>query len=173
VEPVTGLAWLLWPPVGRLVRDRDSNHRTRLMALWQLFISSGQLLAKIVVHRYGGPGQDLTVAVDRRRHGPDNQRPCRVLEAVVLVRPDTVPPGGWGGVSDRAVAKAKTHLNVALTHLDEAARLARAAGLDRSADTLERLARDATEVLGKLQAAPEPTPPVDQAAGDDDQAASS
>jgi hypothetical protein len=78
-----------------------------------------------------------------------------------------------GPVSDRAAAKAKTQLNVALIHLDEAARLAREAGLHRPADTLERLARDATEALSKLQAAPQPTPPVDQAAGDDDQAASS
>jgi hypothetical protein len=80
------------------------------------------------------------------------------------------PGWGVGSVSDRAAAKAKTHLNVALTHLDEAARLARAAGLQRPADTLERLARDATEVFGKLQ--PAPQLPVDQA-GDDDQAAGS
>jgi hypothetical protein len=80
-----------------------------------------------------------------------------------------------GPVSDRAAAKAKTQLNVALIHLEEAARLAREAGLHRPADTLERLARDATEALSELQAAPQtqPAPPVDQAAGDDDQAASS
>jgi hypothetical protein len=75
---------------------------------------------------------------------------------------------GWGvwPVSDRAAAKAKTQLNVALTHLDEAARLAREAGRHRPADTLERLARDATEALVELQAAPQPqpAPPVDQAA---------
>jgi hypothetical protein len=56
-------------------------------------------------------------------------------------------------VSDRAAAKAKTHLNVALVRLDEAARHAREAGLHWQAGSLERLARDATEVLGKLQAA--------------------
>ena len=76
-------------------------------------------------------------------------------------------------MSDRAAAKAKTHLNVALTHLDEAARLAREADLHRPADTLERLTRDATEALAELQAAPQPTLPVDQAAGNDDQAATS
>jgi hypothetical protein len=76
-------------------------------------------------------------------------------------------------LSDRAAAKAKTQLNVALTHLDEAARLAREAGLHRPADTLERLARDATEALAQLQAAPQPTPPVDQRSGNDDQAAGS
>jgi hypothetical protein len=76
-------------------------------------------------------------------------------------------------VSDRAAAKAKTHLNVALTHLDEAARLAREADLHRPADTLGRLARDATEALAELQAAPQPTPPVDQRSGNDDQAARS
>jgi hypothetical protein len=75
-------------------------------------------------------------------------------------------------VSDRAAAKAKTQLNVALTHLDEAARLAREAGLGRPADTLERLARDA-EALAQLQGAPQPTPPVDQRSGNDDQAARS
>jgi hypothetical protein len=96
----------------------------------------------------------------------------RVLEAVVLVRRDTAPGWGVGWVSDRAAAKAKTQLNVALTHLDEAARLAREAGLHRPADTLERLARDATEALTELQAAPRPTPPVGQSVGNDDQAAS-
>ena len=76
-------------------------------------------------------------------------------------------------MSDRAAAKAKTHLNVALTHLDEAARLAREAGRDRPADTLARLARDATEALAELQAAPQPTAPVEQAAGSDEQRAAS
>jgi hypothetical protein len=76
-----------------------------------------------------------------------------------------------GPVSDRAAAKAKTQLNVALTHLDQAARHAREAGLPGQAGTLERLARDAAEVLGKLQPARRPTLPVDQAAGGDDQAA--
>jgi len=52
----------------------------------------------------------------------------------------------------------------------EAARLAREVGLHRPADTLVRLARDATEVLGKLQAAFQSTPPVN-VAGDNDQAA--
>jgi len=56
-------------------------------------------------------------------------------------------------VSDRAAAKAKTHLNVALVRLDQAARHAREAGLHRQAGTLERLARDAPEVLGRLRAA--------------------
>lgn len=56
-------------------------------------------------------------------------------------------------MSDRAAAKAKTHLNVALVRLDQAARHAREAGLHRQAGTLERLARDATEVLGRLRAA--------------------
>jgi hypothetical protein len=74
-------------------------------------------------------------------------------------------------VIDRAAAKAKTQLNVALTHLDEAARHAREAGLPGQAGTLERLARDATEALAELQAVPQPTPPVDQVAGGDDQAA--
>jgi hypothetical protein len=75
-------------------------------------------------------------------------------------------------VSDRAAAKAKTHLNVALVRLDQAARHAREAGLHRQAGTLERLARDAAEVLGKLQPA-RPSVPVDQAAVDHDQAAGS
>jgi hypothetical protein len=64
-------------------------------------------------------------------------------------------------VSNRAAANAKTQLHVALTQLDEAARLARAAGLHRPADT--------TEVLATLQPTPQPTPSVDQAAGDNDQ----
>jgi len=70
-------------------------------------------------------------------------------------------------VIDRAAAKAKMQLNVALTHLDQAARHAREAGLPGQAGTLERLARDAAEVLGKLQPARRPILPVDQAAGDD------
>jgi hypothetical protein len=76
-------------------------------------------------------------------------------------------------VSDRAAAKAKTQLNVALAHLDEAARHAREAGLARQAGTLERLARDAAEALAQLQAAPQPTVPVDQRSGNDEQAARS
>ena len=75
-------------------------------------------------------------------------------------------------MSDRA-AKAKTQLNVALTHLDEAARLAREAGLHPLADTLERLAGDATEALAEIQAARQPTAPVEQAAGGDEQGAAS
>jgi hypothetical protein len=59
-------------------------------------------------------------------------------------------------VSDRAAAKATTHLNVALTHLDEAARLAREAGLPGQSRLLERLAREATDALAELQAAPQP-----------------
>ena len=78
-----------------------------------------------------------------------------------------------GPVSDRAAAKAKTQLNVALTHLDQAARQAREAGLGGLAGTLERLARDAAEALAQLQAAPQPTPPVDQTPGNDEQAARS
>jgi len=76
-------------------------------------------------------------------------------------------------VIDRAAAKAKTQLNVALVDLDGAARLARAAGLDRPADTLARLAGDTTEALAELQAAPQPTAPVDPAAGSDEQRAAS
>ncbi len=75
-------------------------------------------------------------------------------------------------MSDRA-AKAKTQLNVALTYLDEAARLAREARLHRPADTLGRLAGEATGVLAELQAVPEPTPPVDQVAGVEGQGAAS
>ena len=74
-------------------------------------------------------------------------------------------------MSDRAAAKAKTRLQVALTHLEEAARLAWEAGLPRPADTLARLARDATEALTELQAVPQPTPPVELATGNDEQAA--
>jgi hypothetical protein len=55
-------------------------------------------------------------------------------------------------VSARAAAKAKTHLTVALSRVDQVARHAREAGMHRRADTLERLAHDATEVLGQLQA---------------------
>jgi hypothetical protein len=56
-------------------------------------------------------------------------------------------------VSARAATKAKTHLNVALAHLDQAARLAHEAGLHRPAGTLARLTREAADLLGKLQAA--------------------
>ena len=67
-------------------------------------------------------------------------------------------------MGDRAAAKAPTHLNVALTHLDEAARLAREAGLSGQSGLLEQLAREATDALAELQAAPQPTPPADPAA---------
>ena len=76
-------------------------------------------------------------------------------------------------MSDRVAAKAKTQLTVALIHLDAAARLAREAGLHRPADTLERLARDATEALTELQALSQPTALVDPAAGSDEQGAAS
>ena len=76
-------------------------------------------------------------------------------------------------MSDQAAAKARTQLNVALIHLDEAARLAREAGLHRPADMIVRLARDATEVFAELQVVPQPTAPVDQAAGNDEQAGAS
>jgi hypothetical protein len=79
-------------------------------------------------------------------------------------------------MSARAAAKAKTHLNVALVRLDEAARLAHEAGLHRPAGTLERLAREAAEVLGKLHpphATDQPTLPVDQPSGSLDQAVAS
>jgi hypothetical protein len=74
------------------------------------------------------------------------------------------PGWGVGWVSDRAAAKATTHLNVALTHLEAAARLAREAGLPGQSGLLEGLAHEATEALAELQAAPLPTPPADQAA---------
>ena len=67
-------------------------------------------------------------------------------------------------MSVHAAAEATTHLHVALTHLDAAARLARDAGLSGQACLLERLAREATEALAELQAVPEPTAPADQAA---------
>ena len=87
------------------------------------------------------------------------------------VRPDTAPSRGLRWVSDHAAARAKTHLNVALTHLAEAVRLGQEAGRYRPADTLVRLAGDATWALAELPAAPQPTPPVDQAADNHDQAA--
>jgi hypothetical protein len=71
-------------------------------------------------------------------------------------------------VSDPA-AKAKTQLNLALVRLDQAARQAREAGLAEQANRLERLAREAAEVLGRLQPTPKARP-VDQV-GDHDQGA--
>jgi hypothetical protein len=56
-------------------------------------------------------------------------------------------------VSARPPAKAKTNLNFAPVGLEESARHAHEGGLHRQAGALERLARDGTEVLGKLQAA--------------------
>ena len=91
MDPVTAPAWLLWPPVGRLVRDRNSS-RTRREAR-SLPASSGRLLAEAAMHGSGGP----TVGRTRRGHGPEDQHVRRVLEAVVLVRPGTSPVGGWGG----------------------------------------------------------------------------
>jgi hypothetical protein len=95
VEPVTGPARLLWPPVGRLVRDHNSD-RTRREAR-SLPASSGRLLAEAAMHGSGGAGQDPTVGRTRRGHGPGDQHVRWVLEAVVLVRPGTAPAGGWGG----------------------------------------------------------------------------
>jgi hypothetical protein len=95
VEPVTGPARLLWPPVGRLVRDHNSD-RTRREAR-SLPASSGRLLAEAAMHGSGGAGQDPTVGRTRRGHGPGDQHVRWVLEAVVGVRPGTAPAGGWGG----------------------------------------------------------------------------
>jgi hypothetical protein len=95
VEPVTGPARLLWPPVGRLVRDHISD-RTRREAR-SLPASSGRLQPEAAMHGSGGDGQDPTVGRTRRGHGPDDQHARRVLKVVVLVRPGTAPAGGWGG----------------------------------------------------------------------------
>ena len=155
---MTAPAWLLWPPVGRLVRDRNSG-RTRREAR-SLSASSGRLLAEAAMHGPGGP----TVGRTRRGHGPDDQHARRVLEVVVLVCPGTSPVWGVGWVSDRAAAKATKHLNVALTHLEEASRLAREAGLPGHARLGERLACEVTGALAELQPALEPTAPAGQAA---------
>ena len=76
-------------------------------------------------------------------------------------------------MSDRAAAKARTRLHVAVTQLDEAGWLARPAGLPWPADTLAQLVRDATEALTELPAVPHPTPLVDPAVGNHEQRAGS
>jgi hypothetical protein len=44
-----------------------------------------------------GAGQDTAVGRTRRGHRPGDEHIRRVLEAVVLVRPDTAAAGRWGG----------------------------------------------------------------------------
>ena len=61
-----------------------------------LSAASERLHAEDAMNR-GGPGEDPAVGRTRRGHGPDDQHVRRVLEVVVLVRPDTAPTGGWGG----------------------------------------------------------------------------
>ena len=171
MEPVTGPAQLRWPWVGRLVHDPSF-----VWLPWEarsVPAASGRLQAGAAMGGDGGAGQDPAAGRTRRCHGPRDQQVRPVLAAVVLACPDPRPGWGVGWVSDRAAAKAKTQLNVALVYLDGAARLAREAGLDRPADTLARLARDATEALAEIQAARQPTAPVEQAAGGDEQGAAS
>jgi hypothetical protein len=168
VEPVTGPAWLLWPPVGRLAGDRNAGADALGAPIAGCL--KGRLQADAAMNCDGGPGQDPAVGRRRGCHGPGDQHVRRRLEAVAMVRPDTAPSRRVRWVSDHPAARAKTYLNVALTHLAEAVRLAWEAGRYRPADTLARLAGDATRALAELQAAPQTTP-VDQAADNDDQAA--
>jgi hypothetical protein len=172
VEPVTGPSTRLrWTPVGWLIRDRNVG-RTRVGAR-SLPALAGRLQAEAALHGDRAAGQDPTVGLRRPGHRPDPRAPSAGGAGGRSRAPRPRPGWGLGRVSDRAAAKAKTQLNVALTHLDEAARLAREAGLHPLTDTLERLAGDATETLAELQAVPKPTAPVEPAAGNDEQGAAS
>jgi hypothetical protein len=157
-----GPAWLRWPLVGRLATDCTVGPLR-----WEpgsLVACSARRQVEAVINRDSGPGQGLTVGPTQRGQEPGEQQGRRGPEGGRADAPRHHPGWGVGWVSDRAAAKATTHLNVALTHLDEAARLAREAGLPGQSGLLERLAREATEALAELQAAPQPTPPADKAA---------
>jgi hypothetical protein len=89
-------SWLIWPKVGRFVRDRDGDiDWTRLEAQAQLFASSERLLAEAAMDLCCGPGQDTAVGLKRLCHVLDGEHLRRVLEAVVLLRPDAAPAGEW------------------------------------------------------------------------------
>jgi hypothetical protein len=165
--------WLTWDAVGRFVRDRDGSiDWSALEAQAPLHATSEQLLAAAALDLYGAHNDTFEPATLKRlcqvldaQHWPGCWRrsPAAPRRRPTRHRPDPRRPHplavrwGWRPVSDRATAKAKTYLNVALMRLDEAARLAHEAGLLGQAGILERLARDAAEVLGKLQ----PTRPAD------------
>jgi hypothetical protein len=96
VEPVTGPAWLIWPMVGRFVGDRDGDiDRTRLEAQAQLVAASEPLLAEAAMDLSCRPGQDP--AVGRKRLGQvlDGDHLRLLLEAGLLLRPDTALARGW------------------------------------------------------------------------------
>ena len=92
---MTAPPWLLWLPVGRLVRDHSPGRTSREAR--SLSASSGRLQAEAAMNGSAGAGQDPAVGRTRRGHRPGDEHVRRVLEAVVLVRPDTAAAGRWGG----------------------------------------------------------------------------
>jgi hypothetical protein len=96
VEPVTGPAWLIWPMVGRVVGDRDGDiDRTRLEAQAQLVAASERLLAEAAMDLSCRPEQDTAVGRQRPGQVLDGDHLRLLLEAGLLVRPDTALVGGW------------------------------------------------------------------------------
>jgi hypothetical protein len=89
--------WLVWPKVGRFVRDRDGDiDWTRLESHAQLFASSERLLAEAALDLYGARIDGIDAATLKRLCGVlEPEHLVRVLEAVCLLRPDAAPPEGW------------------------------------------------------------------------------
>ena len=89
--------WLIWPKVGRFVRDRDGDvDWTRLQAQAPLFASSERLLAAAAMDLYGARVDGIDAATLKRLCMVlDGEHLRRVLEAVCLLRADAAPPRGW------------------------------------------------------------------------------
>jgi hypothetical protein len=91
---VTGPAWLRWPLVGRL-----ATRRTVGPVRWEpgsLVACSARRQTEAVINRDSGSDQGITVGPCSAVRSRASSRVGGGLEAVVLMRPDTVPAGGWG-----------------------------------------------------------------------------
>jgi hypothetical protein len=92
---------LLWKQTGRFVHDHGGEVAwERLFAPPPagagLYASSEQLMCEAARDLYCGPFPEFATGLKRLCGVLDTARLGRVLEAVCLLRPDVMPPGGWG-----------------------------------------------------------------------------
>jgi hypothetical protein len=78
---------LIWRKVGIFVRGDGDVDWTRLERA-PLFASSERLLAQAAMDLYCGPTANSTATLKRLCHVLDTEHLARVLEAVLLLRPD-------------------------------------------------------------------------------------
>jgi hypothetical protein len=87
--------WLIWPKVGRFVRDRAGDVDWTRLAQAPLFASSERLLVAAAMDLYGARVDGIDAATLKRLCLVlDGEHLRRVLEAVCLLRPDAAPPRG-------------------------------------------------------------------------------